>query len=162
MKKIILILFSSLIFTSFGYAKTIIFKNCFYAYDSKFDNKKWEKNEIVVDTNLRTANLIEIFTDNGLSAEIERIRNFKELGDYKPQKVGINNNYRVEYSDNKYIQLISQNGKSKLTLNLDNHTVDQTFLRDGMPYNTHRSMTCESGGSGSGGAKDTFKKIIGK
>lgn len=162
MKKIILVLFSSITFIGFANAKTVVFKNCFYAYDSKFDNKKWEKNEIVVDTNLRTANLIKIFTDNGLSAEIERIKNFKELGDYKPQKVNINNYFRVEYSDNKYIQLISQNGKSKLTLDLDNYTVDQTFLRDGIPYNTHRSMTCSSAGVGAGGAKDTLKKIIGK
>ena len=87
MKKIILVLFLSITFTSFANAKTVVFKNCFYAYESKFDNKKWEKNEIVVDTNLRTANLITIFTDNGLFAEIERMRNFKELGDYKPQKV---------------------------------------------------------------------------
>ena len=111
---------------------------------------------------MRTANLITIFTDNGLFAEIERMRNFKELGDYKPQKVNINNYFRVEYSDNKYIQLISQNGKSKLTLNLDNYTVDQTFLRDGMPYSTSRNMTCSSAGVGAGGAKDTLKKIIGK
>ena len=162
MRKIILVLFSSITFIGFANAKTVVFKNCFYAYESKFDNKKWEKNEIVVDTNLRTANLITIFTDNGLSAEIERIKNFKELGDYKPQKVNINNYFRVEYSDNKYIQLISQNGKSKLTLDLDNYTVDQTFLRDGMPYNTHRNMTCSSPGVGAGGAKDTLKKIIGK
>ena len=162
MKKIILVLFSSITFIGFANAKTVVFKNCFYAYESKFDNKKWEKNEIVVDTNLRTANLITIFTENGLSAEIERIKNFKELGDYKPQKVSINNYFRVEYSDNKYIQLISQNGKSKLTLDLDNYTVDQTFLRDGMPYNTHRNMTCSSAGVGVGGAKDTLKKIIGK
>jgi hypothetical protein len=162
MKKIILVLFLTITLISFANAKTVIFKNCFYAYESKFDNKKWEKNEIVVDTDLKTANLITIFTDNGLSAEIERIRNFKELGDYKPQKVNINNYFRVEYSDNKYIQLISQNRKSKLTLDLDNYTVDQTFLRDGMPYHTSHNMTCSSAGVGVGGAKDTLKKIIGK
>ena len=117
MKKIILVLFLTITLISFANAKTVVFKNCFYAYESKFDNKKWEKNEIVVDTNLRTANLITIFTDNGLFAEIERMRNFKELGDYKPQKVNINNYFRVEYSDNKYIQLISQNRKSKLLQN---------------------------------------------
>jgi hypothetical protein len=162
MKKIILILFSSLIFTSFGYAKTIIFKNCFYAYDSKFDNKKWEKNEIIVDTNLRNAKFITIYTNSGLITETERIKDFKELGNYKPEKVSINNHWRVEYADNKYVKLVYQSGKSKLTLNLDNYTVDQTFLVNGVPGNTFRSMTCENGGSGSGGAKDTLKKIIGK
>jgi hypothetical protein len=45
MKKIILVLFLTITLISFANAKTVIFKNCFYAYESKFDNKKWEKNE---------------------------------------------------------------------------------------------------------------------
>ncbi len=50
----------------------------------------------------------------------------------------------------------------KLTLDLDNYTVDQTFLRDGIPFHTSRNMTCSSAVVGVGGAKDTLKKIIGK
>ena len=103
MKKIILVLFSSITFIGFANAKTVVFKNCFYAYESKFDNKKWEKNEIVVDTNLRTANLITIFTDNGLSAEIERIKNFKEFDRALPiSKILYQNTLELTDSDGLY------------------------------------------------------------
>ena len=162
MKKIIFIILVNLFIVKNGYTKTIIFKNCFYSYESKFDKKKWEKNEILVDTTSKSAKIITIFTNSGLSAEIERVKNFNELGNYKPEKVSVNNNWRVEYADNKYIQLIYLSGKSKLTLSLDNYTVDQTLFRNDMPVHTFRSMTCEGGGSGSGDAKDILKKIIGK
>ncbi len=167
MKKIIFFLFFSFIITNLANAKIITLKRCYPPEDNKFDSKKWEKFEFIVDTNLKNAKFILIFTDSGLTAEIERIKTLgidKQLGGYRPEKITIFNS-TVEYFDNKYIALKTQSNSSnysKFNLNLNNKIVEQTVFFNGVPTNTFIAYTCESLSNSSTGVKDTLEKILGK
>ena len=95
MKKIlILFLIFSFKFISSTHAKNIIFKNCHDPYENKFDTKKFEKYEFIVDTSLNRAKKIYIYTEMGLINETERIKRLgmdKQLGNYRPEKINVTN-----------------------------------------------------------------------
>lgn len=149
MKKIlILFLIFSFEFISSTHAKNIIFKNCYAPYDNKFDTKKFEKYEVIVDTSLNSAKIIYIWTDMGLIAETERIKGLgmdKQLGNYRPEKINVSN-FVIEYIDNNYITLLPTQLKTstygKLTLNLDKKNIDQTLIVNGRPVSTFLAFNC--------------------
>ena len=168
MKKIIQ-LFSLIFFLTFtvsSHAKIITFKECYSADENKFDSKTWEKKELIVDTNLKNAKLILIYTAAGLAAETERIirLNDKHLGNYRPEKITIFYS-SVEYVDENYITLKTQSNTSnysKFNLNLKKKNIEQTIFFNGVPVSTFIAYTCNGSSNSSSGAKDTLKKIIGK
>ena len=147
-------------------AKIITFKECYSPDENKFDSKTWEKKELIVDTNLKNAKLILIYTDAGLAAETERIirLNDKHLGNYRPEKITIFYS-SVEYVDENYITLKTQSNTSnysKFNLNLKKNNIEQTIFFNGVPVSTFIAYTCNGSSNSSSGAKDTLKKIIGK
>jgi hypothetical protein len=165
MKKIILLVLFFFI-PNLAYAKIITFKECYSPDENKFDPKKWEKNEFIVDTNLKNAKRILIYTDNGLAAETERIIGLKDkhLGNYRPEKITIFYS-SVEYADENYITLKTQSNTSnysKFNLNLKKKNIEQTIFFNGVPVSTFIAYTCNGSSNSSSGAKDTLKKIIGK
>ena len=168
MKKIIQ-LFSLIFFSTFtvsSHAKIITFKDCYSPDENKFDSKTWEKNELIVDTNLKNAKRIQIYTDAGLAAETERIIRLKDkhLGNYRPEKITIFYS-SVEYVDENYITLKTQSNTSnysKFNLNLKKNNIEQTIFFNGVPVSTFIAYTCNGSSNSSSGAKDTLKKIIGK
>jgi hypothetical protein len=168
MKKIIQ-LFSLIFFSTFtvsSHAKIITFKDCYSPDENKFDSKTWEKNELIVDTNLKNAKRIQIYTDAGLAAETERIIGLKDkhLGNYRPEKITIFYS-SVEYADENYITLKTQSNTSnysKFNLNLKKNNIEQTIFFNGVPVSTFIAYTCNGSSNSSSGAKDTLKKIIGK
>ena len=166
MKKIILVLFFSIFFVSTINAKTIIFKECYYVSESRFDPKIFEKQEFIIDTKLNNAKWVRVYTDLGLAQEIEHVKKFKELKGYSSEKIKVTN-LTIEYIDNKYVKLTSQSVGStsyfKLDLNLEKKTIEKTDIVNSRSWgNAYLAYTC-SGSSDSGtGAKDTLKKIIGK
>lgn len=146
-------------------AKIITFKECYSPDENKFDSKTWEKNELIVDTNLKNAKHIRIYTDAGLAAETERIirLNVKNLG-YRPEKITISYS-SVEYVDENYITLKTQSNTSnysKFNLNLKKKNIEQTIFFNGVPTSTWVAYTCKGSSNSSSGAKDTLKKIIGR
>jgi hypothetical protein len=167
MKKIIFFLFFSFFITNLVNAEIITLKQCYTYDEKKFDSKKWEKAEFIVDINLKDAKFIRIYTDYGLDAETERIKTLgidKQLGGYRPEKITIFN-YTVEYFDNKYITIKTQSNSSnysKFNLNLNNKNIEQTIFFNGVQTHTFIAYTCESSSNSSIGAKGTLKKIIGK
>ena len=168
MKKIIQ-LFSLIFFSTFtvsSHAEIITFKECYSPDENKFDSKTWEKNELIVDTNLKNAKRIQIYTDAGLAAETERIIRLKDkhLGNYRPEKITIFYS-SVEYADEKYITLKTQSNTSnysKFNLDLKKKNIEQTIFFNGVPVSTFIAYTCNGSSNSSSGAKDTLKKIIGK
>jgi lipopolysaccharide assembly outer membrane protein LptD (OstA) len=165
MKKIILVLLINIFFLSAVSAKTIIFKECYYVSDSKFDPKIYEKLEFIVDTKLSVAKKVRVYTDFGLAAETERVKNIKELKGYRPEKIDVSN-LTIEYLDNKYAKLKFQRGASTdyttYNLNLEKKIIEQTHFFDNKPVHTFLAYTCSGSSNNSTGTKDTLKKIIGK
>ncbi len=165
MNKIILVLLINIFFISVVSAKTIIFKECYYDFENKFDPKKYEKLEFIVDTKLNTAKKVRVYTDFGLVAETERVQNIGEFKNYRPEKIDISN-LTIEYLDNKYVKLKFQRGASTTyttyNLNLEKKIIEQTLFFDNKPVHTFIAFNCSGSSNNSTGAKDTLKKIIGK
>ena len=165
MKKIILVLFFSIFYVSTVNAKIINFKECYYVSDSKFDTKIYEKQEFIVDTKLNTAKKVRVYTDFGLAAETERIKDIKELKGYRPEKIDVVN-LTIEYLDNKYVKLSNQRGANTMyatfNLNLEKKIIEQTHVVNNKPVSTFLAYTCSGSSNNSTGAKDAIKKIIGK
>jgi len=164
MRHVLLLIF--LTFTVNSHAKIITLSNCSTGdsilIKKEMDKNTYEKNEYIININQKLVRKTVIFTDSFIKNENDTFRK-EHKKDFNRDKI-ISFQYRIEYSDSKFVKAITDirdtKGKHTVEINLNEKTIKSTLETKSNGAVSSFSLYQYCGGSG--GSKDFLNKIIGK
>jgi len=164
MRLVLLLIF--LTFTVNSHAKIITLSNCSTGdsilIKKEMDKNTYEKNEYIININQKLVRKTVIFTDSFIKNENDTFRK-EHKKDFNRDKI-ISFQYRIEYSDSKFVKAITDirdtKGKHTVEINLNEKTIKSTLETKSNGAVSSFSLYQYCGGSG--GSKDFLNKIIGK
>ena len=161
-----LLLIFFLTFTVNSHAKIITFSNCSTGDPTltkkEMDKNTFEKNEYIININQKLVRKTVIFTDSFIKNENDTFMK-EHKKNFNRDKI-ISYEYRIEYSDSKFVKATTdiRDAKAKHTIevNLNEKTIKSTLETKSNGAVSSFSLYQYCGGSG--GSKDFLNKIIGK